>query len=143
VSLGPAALVASLPGALGHTPEEKVALIGVTPVASEVASVALIDVGDVPTERDAEELASAVLRAVEAAVTDGVTFVVVIAYAEDAAPDSTAARVAATAVVCAEANGLRVLDALAVSRGRWWSYDCTDSSCCPPEGTPIQEGPTS
>lgn len=34
------------------------------------------------------------------------------------------------------ALGLPVREALCVSTGRWWSFHCTDSSCCPPEGTP-------
>jgi hypothetical protein len=44
--------------------------------------------------------------------------------------------------VCAEAAGLGVLDAIAVTDGRWRSYECTNPECCPPEGTPITGGPT-
>ena len=32
--------------------------------------------------------------------------------------------------------GLAVLDALRVTDGRWWSYLCTVTDCCPPEGRP-------
>lgn len=86
---------------------------------------------------------AAVGRAVAAAVADRVTHLAVVAYADDARlTDSTAARTAATAVVAAEAAGLRVLDALSVADGRWRSYDCTNPSCCPPEGHPIPEGST-
>jgi hypothetical protein len=32
---------------------------------------------------------------------------------------------------------LSEVDALAVGRGRWWSYRCTDDLCCPPKGTEL------
>ncbi|WP_165964082.1 DUF4192 domain-containing protein [Actinomadura sp. KC216] len=35
----------------------------------------------------------------------------------------------------AEQAELRVLVALRVDQGRWWSYTCQDPDCCPPEGT--------
>ena len=35
-----------------------------------------------------------------------------------------------------EAVGVPVLDALRVADGRYWSYLCTEPSCCPPEGRP-------
>jgi Domain of unknown function (DUF4192) len=34
--------------------------------------------------------------------------------------------------------GVSVADALAVRDGRWWSYLCTNPTCCPAEGTLIQ-----
>jgi hypothetical protein len=33
-----------------------------------------------------------------------------------------------------QARGIRVLDAVRVADGRYWSYLCTDPACCPPEG---------
>lgn len=30
------------------------------------------------------------------------------------------------------------VDALAVGHGRWWSYRCENSRCCPPEGTQLE-----
>ncbi|GGM00567.1 MULTISPECIES: DUF4192 domain-containing protein [Micromonospora] len=33
-------------------------------------------------------------------------------------------------------SGLLLLDALRVADGRYWSYLCTETDCCPPEGTP-------
>jgi Domain of unknown function (DUF4192) len=35
-----------------------------------------------------------------------------------------------------QARGIAVLDAVRVADGRYWSYLCTDSTCCPPEGRP-------
>jgi Domain of unknown function (DUF4192) len=34
-------------------------------------------------------------------------------------------------------QGIEVIEALLVHNGRWWSYVCTDASCCPPEGTEL------
>lgn len=36
------------------------------------------------------------------------------------------------------AEGIRVVDALLVRDGRWWSYTCT-RGCCPREGTPLPD----
>ncbi len=33
-----------------------------------------------------------------------------------------------------DARGIRLLDAVRVADGRYWSYVCTDPACCPPEG---------
>jgi hypothetical protein len=33
--------------------------------------------------------------------------------------------------------GVRVLDLLRVTDGRYWSYVCDEPGCCPPEGTPF------
>jgi hypothetical protein len=35
-------------------------------------------------------------------------------------------------------TGVRVRDALRVTDGRWWSYTCSDPSCCPSDGTPCR-----
>lgn len=36
--------------------------------------------------------------------------------------------------------GRRVLDALRVTDGRYWSYLCDNPECCPPEGVPFDQG---
>jgi len=36
------------------------------------------------------------------------------------------------------AHGIRVHECLRVSDGRYWSYRCTNSHCCPPEGTAFE-----
>lgn len=33
------------------------------------------------------------------------------------------------------AHGVRLREALRVDKGRYWSYLCSDATCCPPEGT--------
>ena len=34
-------------------------------------------------------------------------------------------------------HGIEVIEALLVHNGRWWSYVCSDPSCCPPAGTEL------
>ncbi len=34
-------------------------------------------------------------------------------------------------------HGIEVIEALLVHNGRWWSYVCSDPSCCPPSGTEL------
>ncbi|MCY9785142.1 DUF4192 domain-containing protein [Nocardiopsis sp. EMB25] len=40
-------------------------------------------------------------------------------------------------LAAARERGITVLDALRVTGGRYWSYTCSDPSCCPPEGTVV------
>jgi hypothetical protein len=142
VSLGPAALVRSLPGALGREPRDELLLVGVSDLTATAAVTWSLSLDGTDTEEGAEEVAASVHQMVSGLVNDGARRVVVIVYADDTSPDSTAARLGAVSVVHALAAGLGVLDAVAVTGGRWRSFDCTDTSCCPPEGTPILEGPT-
>lgn len=142
---GPPALLRTLPATLGRAPADELVLVGVTRAAPTAATVVSVGLPAAPcAEADAEAAAAAIGVGVELACRDGATAVAVVVYADGALPaDSTPARFGATAVVCAEAAGLRVLDTLAVTGGRWRSYECTDPSCCPPEGTPITtEGTT-
>ena len=37
------------------------------------------------------------------------------------------------------AQGVDVLEALLVRRGRWWSYHCTDLACCPGSGSAVPD----
>jgi hypothetical protein len=140
VSLGPAALTASLPGVLGRQPCCELVIVGVSSMSPDAAVILSVDLADTLTESGTEEAAQTTVNAVALVQRDGATKVAVVVYAPDLSADSTAARLAATAVVCAEAAGLGVLDAIAVANGRWRSYECTDVACCPPEGHPIGEG---
>lgn len=36
-----------------------------------------------------------------------------------------------------QTHGVRVLQRVRITGGRWWSYDCTTVGCCPPEGNPV------
>jgi hypothetical protein len=142
VSLGPAALVRSLPGALRRDPADELLLVGVSELSAEAAAIYILGLDGTDTEEGADEVASSVHHMISGLVHDKATRVVVVVYTDTLSADSTAARLGATAAVAAEAAGLGVLDAIAVANGRWRSYECDNPSCCPPEGNPITEGPT-
>lgn len=38
--------------------------------------------------------------------------------------------------------GVPPLDVLFVAGGKWWSFLCDQPSCCPPEGSPVDPGPS-
>jgi hypothetical protein len=97
----------------------------------------------------------AVLRAVEPMVRAGSTSFVAVIYDDDdelmdEAPgfaldyadelsEGDIGELLSPAVVIHVARAMDVmdvdlLDLIIVSDGRWWSYDCIDPACCPPEG---------
>src|SRR5262249_14917171 len=38
--------------------------------------------------------------------------------------------------------GVAPLDVLYVADGRWWSFLCDRPACCPPDGSPVDAGPS-
>ncbi|MEV6691356.1 DUF4192 domain-containing protein [Micromonospora sp. NPDC051196] len=118
----PADLIAAVPYLLGFHPTDSVVVVALA--ASRVVFVAR---GDLPGDADHGEAAGHL-----AAVTaqQGADSATVIGYGPAArvTPALDAVRGALTDA------GLAVLDALRVTDGRWWSYLCTESQCCPPEG---------
>lgn len=131
----PGVLVSGLPTALGRTPDEEIVLVGTSPANRAAALILGADLDDAPWAT-----ADALLAA---ATADGASAVAVIVYAADApAVRSLAAQTAAAVVFRAERRPLIVLDALWVSGGRYASYLCINPSCCPPEGSPIPEEPS-
>ncbi|GIE87207.1 DUF4192 domain-containing protein [Actinoplanes regularis] len=128
----PAELVAVVPFVMGYHPNDCVAMIGLAGARVEFAAC-----HDLPppdwTEADADEAAGAVADAVARQES---RLVAVIGY-------GSSARVTPAVLRSAQAvrtRGLEVLDAIRVSDGRWWSYFCSDKSCCPAAGTPCLPG---
>jgi Domain of unknown function (DUF4192) len=138
---GPAALLRSIPGLLGRAPRHRELLAyGWSLDYPEVAVLVAVSPEAEPWEQT---------KAVSQLVVDGAESAVFIAYgARPAAPPP--APIPADSpelslhwlVASAHRYGINTADALIVSGDRWWSLGCTNPSCCPPEGTPIQEGPT-
>lgn len=129
---GPEELLGSLPGLLGWAPADVVLLVASAAEQPEAA------VYRIPLTVSSAEALTRCGLAVADAVAARCTGAVVVVYADDAAdPDADSAVTAATLVALAEQAGLQVLDALRVIDARWWSYECDDPSCCPPEGNPL------
>ena len=123
----PADLIAAVPYLLGFHPADSVVVVAMR--GKKIVFAARGDLPDPAASPTANEaaahLASVLTRQHIGAAT-------VIGY-------GAAARVtpAVDAVAAAlRATGVRVLDALRVTDGRYWSYTCDNPECCPPNGTP-------
>jgi hypothetical protein len=129
----PGLLLASLPGAIERAPAEEVLLVA--PIPDNAALVASVPL---PVEPGSPigMLWPACVAGVEYLRTYGVRAVVIVAYASPSA-EETASLAAGTLHVLATQRGIVVLDTLRVTGNRWWSYECDDPKCCPPEGSPV------
>ncbi|BCY15584.1 DUF4192 domain-containing protein [Actinoplanes sp. L3-i22] len=128
----PADLIAIVPFVLGYHPHHSVATVGL--IGSRIEFAVCHDLPPPDwTEADvrvaANEVAAAVAR-------QRSKLVAIVGYGPPP-------RVLPAVLRSAEAvrgRGLEVLDVMRVSDDRWWSYLCSDPSCCPPEGTPCLPG---
>ncbi|MFI7606805.1 DUF4192 domain-containing protein [Micromonospora sp. NPDC049366] len=124
----PADLLAAVPYLLGFHPADSVVV-----VALRGRRIIFAARADLPHPADpagpARHLAGVVRRQRADAAT-------VVGYgpAERVTPAVDAVRAALTGA------GLVLLDALRVTGDRWWSYVCTESGCCPPQGRPYDPG---
>lgn len=126
---GPAQIVQLVPYILGFHAHDSLVLIAVR--GRRVVASARNDL-DAPIEL-VEPWCTAAVRAgadavVGAVYTDGVTGVPLprLDYAGEL-------------IGLLGNRGLRIIDLLAVSDGRWWSYQCAEPSCCSPDGTLVDD----
>jgi hypothetical protein len=120
----PAELLAVVPYTLGFHPSDSLVVAAVRDRGLLFAARHDLP-EDAADDGDADHLATVVAR-------QNVDGVVLIGYGEPR-------RVTPTVLRTSEAMGRRgvtVVDELRVTDGRWWSYRCTDPSCCPPGGLP-------
>jgi hypothetical protein len=123
----PAEILAAVPFLLGFSPERSLVVICLR--GKEVGLTMRVDIDA------ALELQKAF---VERLLADGSTSAVLILF--DPAPDDRRrpGRALMRAIRRAfEAEGVQVRDALGVREGRYWSYLCTDTTCCPGEGRAV------
>lgn len=135
---GPRDLLALLPASLRRTPVGELLLVTTHEDNPATAAIYRVDLTVPP-----QELTVRCGMAVQHAAAAGVTHAVLVVYpgpGDSGDPDdldSAASLAAASIVVLAEHAHLNVLDSLRVVGDRWWSYECIDTSCCPPEGNPL------
>ncbi len=133
---GPADLLTAVPYLLGFHPHESLVIIGLND--KRVIVTARLDLTDLPDALDVTD--SRVLADTMAAIERGeATAIVGAVFTDDATPNDAVARQLADQ---ARTAGLDLLDTLRVTHGRWRSLSCPDTSCCPPEGTPMPATPS-
>jgi hypothetical protein len=123
----PAEILAAVPYLLGFTPEKSLVLIGL-----RGKTVGLTMRLDIDAALEMREMYIARLR------SDGASSVVLILL--DPEPDDRrrpGVSLMRTVRRACEREGIGVKDALGVREGRYWSYLCTDTSCCPPGGRAV------
>jgi len=139
----PGDLLEAVPYLLGFHPTRSLVIIGLN--GSSVVLTTRIDLAELRTgSRDEvgdhsdwpdDQILDETLQVIS---TSGSNAVIGVVYDDDAdvsRPSHLGWRNAVrTLQVTAAHWRLDTVDALLVSRGRWWSYLCTAPGCCPPEG---------
>jgi hypothetical protein len=123
----PAEILAAVPFLLGFFPEQSLVVIGLR--GKEVGLTMRVDVGAALNLREA---------IVQRLLAQGTSSAVLILF--DPPPDDRRrpGRSLMRAVRRAfDVKGIHVKDALGVREGRYWSYLCTDTTCCPGEGRAV------
>ena len=120
----PAGLLAVVPHLLGFTPESSLVVLGVAPPAGRVRFALRYDLPDPP-----DAAAAAGIAAHAAGILDRyqLTTAVVAGYG----PGQLVSPVADAIRDMASRGGVELLDVLRVQDGRFWSYLCSEPSCCP------------
>ena len=138
---GPADILGVLPYRIGFHPSESLVVVCLEGPRRRDRLVMRVDLPS-PAERR-----GVVSDIAERVAHVGASSSVVVVYTEDADAGRGRSRLAHAGLVQALRSALRhreiqLHEALLVRAGRWWSYLCHDSGCCPPEGTPLPEQPT-
>jgi hypothetical protein len=130
----PAQMVASLPLWLGYVPTSSLVVACCHEPRGRVGLTIRFDLPSTAHEQDLVE------EAVRRVVHQQPSRVLVAVYTEEP-DDLTRAREPLVDELCAqlrdELPDLVVTEAVLVRAGRFWSYLCDDTRCCPQEGTPV------
>jgi hypothetical protein len=133
----PAELAAALPQLCGFVPEDSLVLVSLRGPSLRVGLTMRVDLPPPGAERALASQLAGRLRA------DRARRVVVAVVTDAPDDDGLPRRRLVTAVErAARKAGVGVAERLLVRNGRWWSYDCADPGCCPPDGTPLAVEPT-
>lgn len=128
---GPSDLLAVLPHMLGYQPEGSLIAVALHQTPDGSRRLGMVERIDMPDEGEAfaaaEALTSPMLREAPGAV-------VLIGYEKITGEATVPLGIFADMLT---ANGLRVMDSIAVGGGRWRSLHCENPGCCPPDGSPI------
>jgi len=123
-------LLAVIPGLLGFHPERSVVVVGARPPRARIQVAFRYDLPDPPNANAAAKIADHVAAIL---TRQQLTTAVVAGYG----PGSLVTPVADTLIAELRRTGITLHDVLRVEDGRYWSYACHDTRCCPPEGVPF------
>jgi hypothetical protein len=125
----PGDLIEAIPYLLGFHPRDSMVIVGLADTRVTVtARTDLADLADPPV----------LAKTVHVLANSGAAQVIAAIYAEAPAgvtrPELPHRHLVDDLAACALRSGIGLVDAVLVSRGRWWSYRCTDVRCCPAPG---------
>lgn len=126
----PAQVVAGLSVQLGYTPTESLVVVCCHEPRGRTGLTVRLDLPAPENEQHVVDYVEDIVRGQDA------TRVVLAVYTEEADGDERA-RERLVNLLMVAFRDLVVTEALLVRGGRFWSYQCADSRCCPPEGTPV------
>lgn len=123
----PAGLLAVVPHLLGFTPENSLVVIGTGPPVGRVKIAFRYDLPNPPAADAAAQIAA---HATGVLARQHLTAAVVAGYGPGPLVTDAIRDAAARA-------GIELRDVLRVHDGRYWSYLCSEPSCCPADGVPF------
>jgi len=129
----PAALLAIIPQLLGFDPGLSLVLLGAEPPRGRVRLTVRFDLPKTPDLALADEIAH---RAMGVLVAQGFQAGVAVGYG----PGQLVTPVADALRGRAADLGFHLSELLRAEDGRYWSYLCTEPSCCSPDGEPYDIG---
>jgi len=123
-------LLAAIPAILEFEPASSLVVIGTERPRDQVRVTFRYDL---PDPGDPARAAAVVEHMVDVLLSQRVTTAAAVGYG----PDDAVAPVATALRERAAEAGITIFEMLRAEGGRYWSYVCTEASCCPPEGTPF------
>jgi hypothetical protein len=129
----PAQVVAALPLHLGYRPSESLVVVCQQEPRGRIGLTMRFDLPDLPSEQSLVEDVVTRVRLQQA------SRVLLVVYTDEEVLDGLprTGLVAALLSALGKEGSLTVSDALVVVGNRFWSYECVDVRCCPPEGLPV------
>ncbi|GAA1822882.1 hypothetical protein GCM10009682_49080 [Luedemannella flava] len=128
----PADIIALIPYMLGFHPADSLVIVAMR-ARRPVLNVRVDLPGPGPGRPSAVEVRD-LLRQVGRMVTDqAADAAILVGYG----PRARVAPMLKRASALLTRRGVPLFDVLRVTNGRYWSYQCANKACCPPEGTPF------
>jgi hypothetical protein len=123
-------MIAVVPHLLGFHPANSIVLIGLTGPHALVRLVFRYDLPDPPDRSLATGIAGHAAMVLQ---REKLAIATIIGYG----PGTRVTPVTDVMRHALPRAGIRLVDVLRVQDHRYWSYVCTEPSCCPPEGCPV------